>query len=989
MVGIRETTERNTAKNSQVSEDQLIQLKKTLNGDFHFDKTLKVLYATDASVYRSLPLAVALPKNISDLKVLVEFANQNKVSLIPRAAGTSLAGQCVGDGIVVVISKHFTEIIEFNESEKWVRVQPGVVRDELNQFLKPYNLMFAPNTSTSNRCMMGGMVGNNSCGTTSIKYGNTRQHLLELKTLLSDGSEVVFNQVSKSTFEAKCKGDNLESNIYNCLNEILSDHANQCEIINQFPKEEVTRRNTGYALDELLFTNVFSDDEKPLNVCDLISGSEGTLALTTEIKLNLVPLPPEKNAVICAHFGSVNDALKAVITANQHEPYAVELMDDQVMDCTKGHIQFEQYRFFIKNDPKAILAIELAADTDAELDKLVDKLVNDLKTNEKTTDFSVVKGDEIKSVWALRKAGLGLLSNIPGDAKAITLVEDTAVAVEDLPEYIEEFKAMLDRYGLKSVYYAHAGEGELHLRPLLDIKKKKDRELMRTIGLETAKLVKKYEGANSGEHGDGRVRGEFLEMLVGPINYGFFKKIKNTFDPNNIFNPGKIVDVPPVNEDLRYEEDQKTPVHDTVFSFDDTNGILRMVEKCTGSGDCRKTHLIGGTMCPSFMATRNEKDTTRARANILREFLTRSNEKNPFAHEEVKEVMDLCISCKGCKSECPSNVDMATIKAEFQYQYYKKHGIPQRAKLFANVTKLHKMGSMLPGLNNLGINIAGGFLKKHYGVAEKRSIPKLYKTTLAKWFKKNIAKIKPKSPKGKVWFFNDEFTNYLDTEIGIKTIQLLSKLGYEVEIPQHVDSGRAQFSKGLLDDAKALAIENVKLLKDIVTEETPMIGVEPSAILSFRDEYLRLVSTADKTAAEKLGKNALTVEEFLWKEVEKGNITADNFTKDSKKVLLHGHCHQKALSKQDFTAWLLEVPENFQVEIIPSGCCGMAGSFGYEKEHYDVSMQIGELVLFPAVKNAENNTLIAAPGTSCRHQIKDGTSKSALHPTEILWMFVK
>ncbi len=975
----------NIVKVSLKIED-LKKLEKDLEGSLYYDKKMRTLYATDASVYRELPQAVAFPKSVKDLQTLIQFATQKETSLIPRTAGTSLAGQCVGHGIVVDVSKHFTKILEFNAQEKWVRVQPGVVRDELNKYLAPHGLMFGPNTSTSNRCMIGGMVGNNSCGTTSVKYGNTRDHVLELKTLLSDGSEATFNAINQTILDNKCKGENLENKIYDCLNTILSNHDYQCEIINEFPKEEVTRRNTGYALDQLLFTDLFDDeDAPPFNLCKLLTGSEGTLAFTTEIKLNLVPLPPKEKALVCSHFHDLESSLKATVVSMQHAPFAVELMDDHILDCTKGQLQYEPYRFFLEGEPKAVLCVELGADTKAELEALTQKLIDDYKQNDiGGYAHPVVYGEDIQKVWGIRKAGLGLLSNMPGDAKPVTVVEDTAVAVEDLPAYIADFKKMLASFNTQSVYYAHAGAGELHMRPLLDLKKKEDRERFRAIGKATAELVKKYEGANSGEHGDGRVRGEFLELLVGKINYQLFRKIKATFDPKNIFNPGKIVDAPPINEDLRYEENQETKTFNTKMDFSDTDGILRMVEKCTGSGDCRKTHLMGGTMCPSFMATRNEEDTTRARANILREFLTRSNDENPFAHEEVKEVMDLCLSCKGCTSECPSNVDMTTLKAEFQYQYYKKHGVPQRAKLFANITDLHKKAAILPSFSNLGINLFGNMMKKRFGIAEQRSIPKLYKTTLAKWFKKNQKKLQPKNSKGKVYFFNDEFTNYLDTPIGIKAIELLCKLGYEVEIPEHVESGRAHLSKGLLDEAQTLARKNVSLLKNKVNENTPIVGVEPSAILGFRDEYIRLVDRSEMETAKALGKYALTMEEFLWREVEKGKISAADFSKDTKTVLLHGHCHQKSLSSVDYTAWLLSLPENYQVEVIPSGCCGMAGSFGYEAEHYKVSMQIGELVLFPAVKKANSSTIIAAPGTSCRHQIHDGTKRTALHPVEIL-----
>lgn len=967
-------------------EKLLKQLSKDLKGILHYDQVMRTLYATDASVYRELPLAVAFPEDKEDLKLLVRFATENKTSLIPRTAGTSLAGQCVGDGIVVDVSRNFTKILDFDKAAKTVWVEPGVVRDELNQYLKPHGLMFGPNTSTSNRCMIGGMTGNNSCGTTSVKYGDTRRHVLELKTILSDGSEAHFINLNRQQLNWKKQKNNLEGKIYQLIDEALSDEEVQKEIVDQFPKRSVTRRNTGYALDELLWSNLYDENEPlPFNLCKLLTGSEGTLALTTAIKLNLVPLPPKHNAVVCAHFDDLQESLKATVVAMKHAPYAVELMDDKVLDCTKGQIKYEPYRFFIQGEPKGILAVELAADDTNELEQLTQKLIDDWKAHCPGYAYPVISGGDIKKVWGLRKAGLGLLSNIPGDEKTPSFVEDTAVAVEDLPNYIADFKSMLDFYGKSSVYYAHAGAGELHLRPFLDLKKAGDRELFRTIGLETARIVKKYRGSNSGEHGDGRVRGEFVEMLVGPRNYELFKDIKQVFDPQNIFNPGKVVSVPPMNENLRYDSEQETKEFDTIYDFSDGGGIMRMTEKCTGSGDCRKTHLIGGTMCPSFMATRNEKDTTRARANILREFLTRSNSENPFAHKEVKEVMDLCLSCKGCKSECPSNVDMGRLKSEFQYQYNKQHGVPLRSRLFSDVSKVHQLGSIVPAVSNFFSNSMPGFAKKRLGIAAQRTIPPLYKTTVQKWFNKNKKKLKVENPKGTVLFFNDEFTNFLDTEIGIKTIELLSKLGYQVEIPKQVESGRAAMSKGLLEKARDLARENVRLLKGKVSEETPMIGVEPSAILSFRDEYPFLVKEENVEAAKALGENALMVEEFIWREVEKGNITAADFKSDKKKVLLHGHCHQKALSSADFSARVLDLPENYMVEMIPSGCCGMAGSFGYEAEHYEISMQVGELVLFPAVRDAESNTIIAAPGTSCRHQIYDGTKKKSLHPVEVLW----
>ncbi len=971
------------SKKVSISKDKLENLKKSLKGELHFDEMMRVLYATDASIYRQLPTAVAIPETINDIQTLVAFANKNGSSLIPRTAGTSLAGQCVGEGIVVDTSKHFNEILEINAEESWVRVQPGVVRDELNIALKPYGLFFGPNTSTSNRCMLGGMAGNNSCGTTSVKYGNTRDHVLEIKAILSDGSEAHFAELNAEAFVNKKELQNLEGQVYRLMDEVLGNAENRSEIKDQFPHPGVTRRNTGYALDEILD---FWEGGGTFNYCKLLTGSEGTLGITTELKLNLEPLPPVNKALVCAHFHSLEESLRSTVISMNFAPFAVELMDKAVMDCTIGQREYEPYRFFIEGDPAAVLCVELGADNPEDLQTQVDQLIAAFQAENMGYSFPIIRGKNIGKVWALRKAGLGLLANIPGDRKAVAFVEDTAVRVEDLPAYIRDFSAMLAERDLSCVYYAHAGAGELHLRPLLDLKKKGDRELMRDVGWETAKLVKKYRGANSGEHGDGRVRGEFLEMLVGEKCYQLFKDIKFTFDPNNIFNPGNVVDSPPMNEQLRYEEDQETQQFDTVMNFDPEGGILRMAEKCNGSGDCRKTHLSGGTMCPSFMATRDEKNTTRARANILREVLTRSNDENPFAHKDIKGVMDLCMSCKGCTSECPSNVDMTTLKAEWQHQYYQKHGISARTKFFGSPVKINALASKFAPIANFfsGNSITGGIAKKILGIAPERTLPVVAKQTVASWYKKNKKQASPNS-KGKVFFFNDEFTNYLDAAIGIKAIRLLRALGYEVEIPEHTESARAQLSKGLLAEAQTIAQKNFHLLKDKISSATPLLGVEPSAILGFRDEYLRLVKKEDRAAAVELGKNALMLEEFLWREVEAGRISASDFNKDSKKILLHGHCHQKSLSSVNYSAWILDLPSQYEVEIVPSGCCGMAGSFGYEAEHYEVSMKIGELVLFPAVREKAKTVIIAAPGTSCRHQIHDGTGRNVLHPIEILW----
>ncbi len=973
--------------NNVEMKEKLQQLSLQLQGDLFFDTTIRTLYATDASAYREMPLAVAIPKTKEDIKKLIAFANKEHTSLIPRTAGTSLAGQVVGNGIIVDVSKHFNQILELNVNEKWVRVQPGVIRDELNMFLKPHGLFFGPETSTANRAMIGGMVGNNSCGSNSVVYRSTREHLLEVEAFLSDGTETVFKTTSIDEFHEKCELNNLEGTIYKNIRNLLSNYDTQQEIKKEFPKKSVERRNTGYAVDLLIDTAPFNAGKEDFNFCKLIAGSEGTLAFITEIKLNVVPLPPKEIGLLCVHFHSIDESLRANLIGLKYKPSASELIDHYILECTKGNIEQSKNRFFVQGDPGAILVIEFAKETREEILEITKQVEAEMRAANLGYHFPVLFGADTKKIWTLRKAGLGLLGNLPGDDKAVPVIEDTAVDVHDLPAYIRDFNEILKKHGLYSVHYAHAGSGEIHLRPIINLKTKEGNQLFRTIAEEVATLVKKYNGSLSGEHGDGRLRGEFIKQMVGEKNYELLKEIKHTWDPHHIFNPNKIVETPPMNTMLRYEPGQLTPEFKTIFRFHKQN-ILQHAEQCNGSGDCRKTHLSGGTMCPSFMATRNEKDTTRARANILREFLTHSNKVNRYDHKEIYDVMSLCLSCKACKSECPSNVDMAKLKAEFLQHYYDANGIPFRTKMIANFTTSAKLGSLSPSVYNFFMtnSFTGGLIKRTVGFAAKRSMPALSKVTLKDWFAKRApVNSKKLHGKGKVYLFCDEFTNYNDAHIGITAVKLLEKLGYEIVIPEHIESGRTWLSKGLVRKAKEIANVNIEKLNSIITEETPLIGIEPSAILTFRDEYPDLATDQNLEAAITLAKHTMFIDEFIAREIANGNIHKNQFTKESKLIQLHGHCQQKAVGSLADSVTMLSLPENYKVETIPSGCCGMAGSFGYEKEHYDVSMQIGELVLFPSVRKQTIETIIAAPGTSCRHQIKDGTNKKALHTVEILY----
>ncbi len=967
---------------------KLGQLHDKLSGDLFTDESSLVMYATDASAYREMPMAVARPKDKSDLLELIRFARENQIALIPRSAGTSLAGQVVGNGLVVDISKYITRVLEINEVEHWVRVEPGVVLDELNKILEPKGLFFGPETSTSNRCMIGGMVGNNSCGSHSLVYGSTRDHTLEIKALLSDGSEAVFGLLTVDEFDQKCALQNLEGDIYRNIRQILSDKGNQAEIRSQFPDAGIHRRNTGYAIDLLLETEPFTNNTEKFNFCKLIAGSEGTLCFITEIKLNLVPLPPKEKALMCVHCNTLEDAFKGNIIALKHKPVAVELMDNVILELTKANITQQRNRFFLQGEPAAVLIIEMAEHSREALDSKAKVIENELRDAGYGYHFPMVYGSDISKVWALRKAGLGVLSNMPGDAKPVAVIEDTAVNPEVLPDYMADFRQLLEKLNLSCIYYAHIGTGELHLRPVLNLKDPKDVELFHTVALETARLVKKYRGSLSGEHGDGRLRGEFIPMMIGDRNYRLLENIKRTWDPEGIFNPGKITATPKMNSSLRYEPGLAVKEPETIFDFSSTHGLLKAAEQCNGSADCRKSSLIGGTMCPSYMASFDEKNTTRARANILREFLTRSTRANRFDHREIYDVMDLCLSCKGCKSECPSNVDMARYKAEFLQHWYDEHGIPLRTRLIAYITAINKLGMIWPAAFNFFATnrFTAAFLKKILGFAPKRSIPLLYKTTLRNWVKLNANEQSGhKQLTGKVYLFADEFSDYNDVEIGIKAVKLLNALGYRVEIPKHTESGRTFISKGLIRKAQKIARFNVENLARLVTEETPLIGIEPSAILSFRDEYPDLAGNNLKPKALALAPSCLMFDEFMMREVKKGKISTHSFVTDKQEILLHGHCHQKSLSSTGPTKEMLSLPVNYKVTEIKSGCCGMAGSFGYEKEHYKLSQKVGELVLLPAVRNAADTTLIVAPGTSCRHQIKDGTGRKAYHPVEVLY----
>ena len=968
----------------------LQELAESIQGELSDAQALRMAYATDASSYREYPRAICWPASTEDLRKLLDFARQEQIGLIPRTAGTSLAGQVVGSGIVVDISRHFNRILESAPDHSWVRVQPGVIRDDLNRFLAPHGRYFGPETSTASRAMIGGMVGNNSCGSNSVVYGSTREHVIELEVLLADGTLTTFGPTGQQDFAGKLNQAGFESKLYRHIDALLASEENREVIDSNFPKKSITRRNTGYALDMLMHCERYQPgNPEAFNFSKLLCGSEGTLGLITSIKLSTVPTPPPFQALVCAHFNSIDESLKANLVALQHEPSAVELMDYYVLERTKDSPSQIANRFFLEGEPAAVLVVDIRRDSTEALESSCESLVAALKESGFGYAFPIVRGAETSRVWSLRKAGLGLLSNVPGDAKPVPVIEDTAVDVNDLPAYISDFNRILSRYNMSAVHYAHAGSGELHLRPVIDLKKAEGHRQFRLIAEEVAGLVKEYEGSLSGEHGDGRLRGEFLEQMVGRQCYQWMKELKRVWDPEGLFNPGKIVDTPAMDSQLRFEPEEQTAEFQTGFRWDRSLGFQRAVEQCNGAGECRKSAAAGGTMCPSYQATGDELHNTRARANILREVMSGKapglSGVGNFDHPALDQAMDLCLSCKGCTGECPSNVDMARMKSEWQYQKYRKHGIPWRTRLFGHANKLNSLASRFAPLANFFLaGPAAPLTRSVMGVAPQRNIPKVSGKPLHRRSWESGS-----GSRGSVVLFLDAFTNLLDVEVGQAAIELLIGLGYRVDIQSPAESGRTYLSKGMLEQAKAVANVNVRALNGLTNGTVPLLGIEPSAILTFVDEYPDLVDKDLESRARELASRTMLISDFLATEVERGKISAADFDQTERRILLHGHCHQKALGSVSGMASMLGLPAGHAVQVIPSGCCGMAGSFGYEKAHYDVSMAIGELVLFPTVRQAEAGITIAAPGTSCRHQILDGTGRQALHPLQILRQALK
>ena len=937
-----------------------------VSGEVRFDAFSKVLYSTDASIYQMEPVGVVIPRNKDDVLAVVDVARRSGVPILPRGGGTSLAGQTVNHAIVMDFSKYMDGVLEVNPEEKWARVQPGVVLDDLNRRLATHGLKYAPDPSTSNRASVGGGIGNNSCGSHSVLYGKTSDHVIELMTILADGSEARFGSVNGPDLESKLSGNNLESSIYRGVLNIARE--NRDEVQANYPS--IMRRVSGYNLDRFL-------DQGPVNISGMLVGSEGTLGVFTEAKINLVPTPKE-TALSIVHFRRLDEACEATTAILEHSPAAVELVGEMLLERTRNSPGFARTMTFVNGEPGAILVVEFDGESKAEASSKADKLKSDLARRRLGYDcITVLDKSAQANVWAVRKAGLGLLMSVRGDAKPIPFVEDAAVDPERLGEFVRRFDGIVKSHGTDAGYYGHASVGCLHIRPLVSLKTQEGLDTMVSIGSEIGDLVKEFGGALSGEHGDGIVRGVWTEKMFGPAIYQAFRQVKEAFDPQGIMNPGKIIDCPPMTENLRYGPGYKTLSFPTQLDFSADEGFGGAVDMCNGMGACRKS---GGTMCPSYMATREEEHSTRGRANLLRAVLSGVLPSDAMTGKRLHDAMDLCLECKGCKGECPSAVDMAKLKYEFLYRYNKANGTPFRSKLFANISRLNRLGSRFAPLSNLGARLPGArwFLHRFFGIHKARPLPTFARTTFPDWFKKHAPS--GTATRGEVVLFNDTFMDYNTPGVGIAAVEVLEKAGFKVILAKGGCCGRPMISKGLLEDAKANARANVDLLAPYANQGIPIVGCEPSCLLTLRDEYPDLLQD---NASKKVAANSYLIDEFLDNLREKGELNLE-FSGLSKKILFHGHCHQKALVGTRASMNILRLPINYQVEEANTGCCGMAGSFGFEKEHYDISMAIGGQQLFPLVAGKDREWEIAVTGISCRQQVEHGAGRRPRHIIEIL-----
>jgi FAD/FMN-containing dehydrogenase/Fe-S oxidoreductase len=952
-----------------IGSDLERELRRVVEGEVRFDDYSRLLYSTDASMYQVEPIGVVLPRSKDDARAVLELANRYNVPVLPRGGGTSLVGQTVNHAVVLDFSKYMNRVLEVSREELWCQVEPGVIQDELNAHVRPMGLLFGPDTSTSNRATLGGMSGNNSAGAHSIAYGKTIDHVLELTCLLADGSEVTLRDLTPAELEAKSRADGLEGQIYREVRRLVDQHAD--EIRARYPK--LMRRVSGYNLDEFV-------KPQPFGLHRLAVGSEGTLVAVVEMKVRLVPRPTF-TALDVIHYHDLQAALESSVDLLTTGPYAVEVTDKMILELARQNIEQRTRMGFVQGDPAAIMMVEYSGESEAEVRAKVEAL-EALRARKRIGYAAHIAYDpaEQQSIWKLRKAGLGLLLGTKGDRKPIAFVEDTAVEPAKLGSFIARFREILGRHGAAAGYYGHCSVGCLHIRPLINLKDAGEIRKMRAIAGEITALVMEFGGGLSGEHGDGRARSPFNETLYGPRLYDAFRQVKRAFDPKGILNPGNIVDASPMTEHLRYGPEYRAWEPETLLDFSGQGGFAGAVEMCNGIGVCRKK--LEGTMCPSYMATLDEEHSTRGRANALRAVLSGKVPRSEFTGRRLYEVLDLCLECKACKAECPANVDMAKIKYEFLAHYYRAHGLPLRNRLFGRIHTLARVGSALAPLSNWIARSAPHrwLLERVAGIDRRRPLPQFAAQSFERWFGRRQPE--GNGERGEVVLFHDTFNTYQTPSVAIAATRLLENLGYRVVLADRGCCGRPMISKGMLDEARTAAADNVGRLAGAAGQGRPIVGLEPSCLLTLRDEYPELLRSE---AARVVARQSFLLEEFLRKELAAGHpLFARARGATGRQVLLHGHCHQKALVGTAPTVAVLKAA-GYQVTEVDAGCCGMAGSFGFEAEHYELSVKIAERRLAPAVRAAGADVAVCAPGISCRQQVEHTTGRTAKHPAELLW----
>jgi FAD/FMN-containing dehydrogenase/Fe-S oxidoreductase len=947
----------------------LVHSLRNIKGDVLSDDYSLGMYSTDASFYQIRPLVVVLPLDEADVRATVEIARTHNLKILPRGAGTSLAGQTVGEAIVIDFSKYMNKILEFNEQERWVRVQPGVVRDELNEEMAKYGLHFAPDPATSSRANIGGMVGNNSSGTKSILYGKTVDHIIEANVLLADGTHLQLRELPEQEFNQKAQQKNREGEIYKGVKEIIQE--NRQEIKQRFPK--VMRRVGGYNLDEFVYTDRW-------NLAKLITGSEGTLAVSLDLKINLEPFPKFKSVVV-VHFADLLEAIRAVEPMLPYTPSAVEILDRTVLKLSAGNLTTRDLCYFIEGDPAAILIVEFYGDTYESVIRRPEEMIQTLKSKQLGYSYPLFpSGKEYEDVWALRRKGFGLMLGLKGDKKALSFIEDSAIPTAALPEYIDQVLKICAKHNTEVAMYAHASVGVIHVQPLLDLRQEQDIINLKNITDETFELVVKYGGSWSGEHGDGLVRSAYNERFFGPKLYQAFRDVKKLFDPQNIMNPGKIVDAQTIEHNLRYGIGYRDKEVTTTFQYRTENSFREHVHMCTSVGECRK--MLGGTMCPSFKVTRDEEHSTRGRANALRLAMSGQLDQQGLTSKRLHQVMDLCLSCKACKSECPSNVDMAKMKADVSQMYYDEHGTTLRDRLIRDSSKAaSRFSGALSGVINF-IQHTGVFryaMERLAGFDRRRVLPEYAGEPFYRWFEKK-GNNSYKNADRKVVLFADTYLNFHEPNIGVSALQLLNACGYEVILANVGCCQRPKISHGFLKEAKSEGTKTIAGLRKYIDQGLTIVVCEPSCASALNDDLPDLIE--DEAFGIQLKEKVMMIDKFLEHEISAGRLDK-TFESTAGNILIHGHCHQKALYGTQAMKRLL-TKGNQTVAEIPSGCCGMAGSFGYEAEHYELSRKIGDSILFPAARSMKPGTTLVANGFSCRHQIAHFTGVKPKHWVEVI-----